>query len=358
MVIDTKYCLLDIMKPIISLLDPFKTRTLTLLKTSLSFSNVAGNTQTPWGKGLELYHALSTSSSSNGSVSIYCVDCGVRAGLKSKATITFTYLRGITGGSITADGLLHLGFGLGVVATYNHRWVFIRQIFAIPLSPLAIPGLLVLGPQVSLSAGADFAVMAYGQLLAGISIDWDAVHIGFDIGNIGSSSASGFSPRVTPIFKASGEIELDSNAYLLLKLEFGVDILNGLFHKSVALVEKPNIEVTAFANFSTVISLGLEMEPEIVKREVEADVVARAMELNVLTKAVEREVVARALDGCNGVEVFGNFTNRVYFDILGARQYSILNLQGPTFGPYCIKLVNPFPAFKNWRAISPHWISS
>lgn len=296
-----------------------------------------GSTQTPWGKGLQLYHVEEKGSSGNSSVSIYCVDCGVRAGLKSQAVITFTYLRGITGGSLTADGLLHIGFELGIVATYNHRWVFTKQLLVVPLSPLSIPGLITLGPQVSLAAGADFAVMAVGQLLAGISIDWSAIHIGFDLAHIGSSSASGFSPKVTPIFKVNGEIHLESNAYMLLKLEFGVDILNGLFHKSVALVEKPNLEITAFANFSEVVSRGLEMEPEIVRREVEEDVVAKAMELALLTRAIEREIVARALDGCAGVEVFANITNRVYFDILGARQYSILNLQGPTFGPVCIK---------------------
>lgn len=61
----------------------------------------------------------------------------------------------------------------------------------------------------------------------------------------GSAKSYGFSPIVTPVFKASGEITATASLGIPIGINFGVNVLNGVFEEAVALVDTPAIQAVA-----------------------------------------------------------------------------------------------------------------
>jgi len=148
--------------------------------------------------------------------------------------------------------------GLGIVAELNLNKEFKKQITSLPLTPFSIPNIFVLGPKFDLSAGVNFELDAQGQLLAGIRADWPSINARIDVVNSGSSFANGFTPEITPIFEVEGSISLTTTFFLEGALGIGIDIANGLFDKSVELIEKPGIFVSAGVGASFSLENGLE----------------------------------------------------------------------------------------------------
>jgi hypothetical protein len=176
----------------------------------------------------------------------------------------------------------------------------VQQIAALPLSPLTIPGVLTIGPQISLSACGALTVNAVGQLLAGATLDWSVISANIDLANIQGSSASGFEPHINPVFQVQGSISSTAEAYLLLSLEFGIDILNGAIQKSVAVVDTPDLSITATTSGQASLQ--------------------GAKAIGTIGNA-----------NCPGVNVNVAFVNYVYADIPGMTQLNINTYNAPSF---------------------------
>jgi hypothetical protein len=275
--------------------NPYTPHTYTPLNQDINIATPVGSASTPWGPGTELFSA--TSKAGTGAINIYCVGCGVTGTIHVKGTVTFAIAKGITEGSLSATGPVSAALELGIVASYVNTWTYEKQIAAIPLSPLSIAGLITIGPQVSLTAGGSLNVNAAGQLLAGAVLDWPAVNVNIDLANIGNSGASGFTPKVNPVFQVQGSVVITAEAYLLLSVGFGIDILNGKIKKSVALVEKPDLTIIASASAAASLSGG-----------------------------------SIGSSDCAGVSINVAFANYVYADILGISQLNINTYNGPSFG--------------------------
>lgn len=283
-------------------LNPYTAHTYTPIDSSINIATPVGSDPTPWGTGKQLY----SQTANGGSIAVYCVGCGVSGTIQVKGTVTFSIAKGITAGGLSANGPISAALELGIVASYANTWNFQQAIGAVPLSPLTIAGIITVGPQVSLAAGGSLTVNANGQLLAGAILDWPAISANIDLANIGSSSASGFtSPKVNPVFQAQGSVSATAEAYLLLNVEFAIDILQGTIKKSIALVEKPDVSITAAVSG---------------------------------TAGIAGTTLSGGFTGpCAGVAVNVAFTNYLYADILGLTQKSINTWNGPSYAK-CIPI--------------------
>lgn len=233
-------------------LNPFTPHTFTPIDDDLNFATPQGSTSTPWGAGQQLY----SQAKDGGAIAIYCVGCGAQGTIHVKGTITFNVGELSVKGSLNAAGAITAALALGIVASYTNTWSYEKEIANVPLSPLSIPGVLTIGPQIVLSAGGGLTVSAMGQLLAGTQLEWPEIQANIDIASPGSSSASGFTPNFTPVFDVAGSISATADAYLTVSVGFGIDILAGTISKQVALVEKPDISITAATSFSAVTGFG------------------------------------------------------------------------------------------------------
>ncbi|KAI9827729.1 MAG: hypothetical protein M1832_004218 [Thelocarpon impressellum] len=207
------------------------------VSTDISFSTPKGTASTPWGPGSELFHHATA----NESLEIYCVDCGVNGRVTLTGSVKFSFFKGFKAASIRADGQLHAGLQLGIVAQLGFSGKFKVPIAQVGLAGLVIPGILSVGPEVALAAGASFDVRALGQALAGLKFDWPALSAELNIKDPDASSASGFEPVITKVLRASGGIVATADAYLEVALGVSVSVLAGLFRRSLALVDRPGV---------------------------------------------------------------------------------------------------------------------
>lgn len=229
--------------------------------TDLSMSKYTGDgsvagVETPWGvQGAQLYNSTYI----QGTVSFspckftrltlsvaYCVGCGANGKVHIAAAIVFTLKDGLKEGSLAANGTLHGVFQLGIVAAAKYERDIGPVVFAeAPLGGIKLPGIITIGPTLSIGAGGKITAEATGQLLAGIILDWPSLVAKIDVADLGSTSASGFTPNITPVFNASGELSISADAHLNVALGFTVDLLNSKWRKQAALVDQPGVVVKA-----------------------------------------------------------------------------------------------------------------
>ncbi|MCJ1399629.1 hypothetical protein MMC11_002831 [Xylographa trunciseda] len=138
---------------------------------------------------------------------IQCVDCGVKGSVDVDGRLGFSIANGITTGSLTINA-----------------------------AQTAV---------VSLNTALNLAIEGSAQVLIGGTLTIAKGSITLDLINPSKNSFSGFSPSFVPVAKAQGTISVTADLGLPLKLEFGLDILNGSFKKSVPLVGTPSCFITA-----------------------------------------------------------------------------------------------------------------
>ena len=215
------------------------------LSETISFSSPVGTAQTPWGAGVELYQGAAD----GGKAEVYCVGCGVNGKVTLSTTFHFSFFKGVTAGSLNANGVLHAALQLGVVGDYSFNQNVNVPLSNLPLSVLSIPGIISAGPGLTLNAGANVNVNDKGQMLAGLTFDWPDVSAELDILQPSSSSANGFTdPQINRVFRAPVGISANADAYLEMGLGIEVNILNGMIVKKVALVDKPDVSISAISN--------------------------------------------------------------------------------------------------------------
>ncbi|KAF2182325.1 hypothetical protein K469DRAFT_586259 [Zopfia rhizophila CBS 207.26] len=197
--------------------------------------------QTPWGVGVELFSK--TTPGGSGSAAVYCVDCGADGKMVLQGKVTFSVIKGLETGYISADGNLHAGLQIGIVASYKDHWGFEKDIVTVPLTPYTIPGIITLGPSLSLAAGAELDILAEGQLLAGITADVPNFSARFDLKDQEKSVIPNFGPQAKPVFDGKGKIVISADAFLALKLAVGsllvlADLAGAIYFPVVCMYEE------------------------------------------------------------------------------------------------------------------------
>ncbi|OJD35908.1 apple protein [Diplodia corticola] len=186
-------------------------------------------------------------------IELWCVDCGVRGKIVATGSISATPLSGLKKGSIGISGNMYAGVFLGVNAFTQWEKTVRKDLFVKGLPGWSIPGIVSLGPRLILAAQATISVEAEGQLLTGASLNWPNFQATLDFVDKSQSSQSGWTPELTKKFEAHGEVTATAALGLPVIVNFGINILNGVFEKGINLTDFPAItaEATFEADFGT-----------------------------------------------------------------------------------------------------------
>lgn len=217
-------------------------------------TNNAGFVETPFA-GLRGIKMIDFNSQESGArVQVFCVECGASGDFEIRGGLKFSIGNGLEKAEIGIKGnleaALQLGFlgSLSLQGTVNERTEtkeFEKRIVTVPLSPFAIPGILIIGPAASISTGFDMTFEANGKLLAGAIATWGNVDALLDLKDNSKNKANGFEPDITPVFEADGRVKISTGVFLAFKVSVGVDVLNGKFVADGGLVNKPRLAVSA-----------------------------------------------------------------------------------------------------------------
>jgi hypothetical protein len=202
---------------------------------------------TPFGSGVILNQESFTDPSLenvDSQITLYCIGCGVSGSFSVTGSITFDASQGLTGAVFDVTGNIAAQLELALEASISGSQSIEQNLGTLGLPGLTIPGLLVVGPSVSLDVGATVNIDIEGGIAAGYQLDFPAISSHLDLFN-NDYSASGFTPLVTPIFDFETNITDTTTIYSLLSLRFGLNILNGKYQADVGLVDKPEVDSTA-----------------------------------------------------------------------------------------------------------------
>jgi len=172
-------------------------------------------------------------------VEVYCVNCGARGSVKATGRINATPLSGVKEASIGLSGSMYVGMYLGVNGFTQWEKEWEKELFSKGLPGWSIPGIVTLGPKISLSGKFTLSVEAEGQLLTGASLTWPDFQATLDLKNPRNSNQKGWTPMIDHVFQVHGGVKATAALGLPVSLWFGIDILNGAFKEGIALVDTP-----------------------------------------------------------------------------------------------------------------------
>lgn len=154
--------------------------------------------------------------SSGGIWSVQCAKCGVHADFTVDGELAFSLKDGITEGKVSLKNndpfTIDAQFGITVEGqvdkghTKKYKKELKKQVAAIPLSPLAIPGIITLGPQASLSVALDFVLNGKAKLLVGGSFSVSPGVAALSLVHKEENKLEGLQSKFTPVFKVSWQI--------------------------------------------------------------------------------------------------------------------------------------------------------
>jgi len=141
---------------------------------------------------------------SGGVYSIQCAKCGVHGELSVEGRLAFSVDKGITQGHIAlvneAPFNIDAVFGITLEQQYDKPIEALsREIATVPLSPLSIPGIITLGPQLSISGALDLVLNGKAELLIGGSLSIGAGTAQLSLMRREDNKLQGFQASFTPV---------------------------------------------------------------------------------------------------------------------------------------------------------------
>ncbi|KAG8529121.1 uncharacterized protein KY384_005756 [Bacidia gigantensis] len=216
------------------------------LPINVALSNLVDS---PWGPAKQLFKKEKDSKGGavSGSVTLYCVDCGVQGTVLVLGRLRYSILAGLTQAEASLNGNIAAGLQIGIDAEAEFKQEYRYPLYSqgIPVPPLSVSGIYSIGPVVTLDAEIDIGVTLAGQVLAGAKVTIPNFAANLDLVDNSKSSTSGFTPQVEKVFQAKGTITATAGIGLPIGVGLGIDIPAIKFRKTAAVYEKPSIEATA-----------------------------------------------------------------------------------------------------------------
>lgn len=281
--------------------------------------------ESPWGDAFQIYQYKSggdegganekretTKAGNEGSVTVYCVDCGVKSTVEFTGSASFSLSDGVTSLSVGMDGSIDAGVNLGVVADFKHTFPGWSTNLGAPqgVPILEVPGVIVVGPIIELKAELELAVSAEGKVLTGASLSIPSFSANLDFINTDNTYANGFDDlQVNKYFTAEGEIAASATFSLPFSIGIGITLPPVDFDKQVKLEEKPGIK--AEVAYKTSISSGTTP----------------------LTSSDDEDD-----NDCAGIEWGVTFVNEVNFNFFDLYEKQIADYESPPIVNGCFEL--------------------
>ncbi|KAF4549188.1 Hypothetical protein D9617_23g006030 [Elsinoe fawcettii] len=189
------------------------------------------------------------------SIDMFCVDCGIKGQLNAVGSISASLTSGVTKCAIELNGNIYAGVYIGVNAFASYEKVYNKDLISQGLPSFSIPGIVTVGPKVTVSVQSKLKVNAEGQILVGASLNWPNIKANLDLLDKSKSYQSGFVPTIDKKFQAYGDLTAEASLGLPMTLFFGIDLLGGTIKKGVSLTDTPAVTASASlnvnANFGT-----------------------------------------------------------------------------------------------------------
>lgn len=189
-------------------------------------------------------------------VELYCVDCEVNGKFSVTGSIHASPKDGWTKGTIDMSGKLSAGLFIGINAFAQYEKNYEVVLFTQFLPGWSIPGIIGLGPQLSLGVSADLNISAAGQLMTGAKLTWDSMAGHIDLLNHAASSQSGWRPTVDHKFDVAGTLSAEAGLGLAVEIGVGILVLKK-YGRSIALRDTPAIAADASLSADYNVTTGL-----------------------------------------------------------------------------------------------------
>jgi hypothetical protein len=145
---------------------------------------------------------------------------------------------------INLSGDLLAQVNLGLIAEIGYAHTLKKELWSqpIPSAGIKIGSFLTVGVAVTVSAEAEFAISASGEVVAGVSAHYDDFNVHINLINPLDNRMSGFSPVFDHTFEAAGQISATLGLGLPIEIGVGVNIPPLQFNKQIGLVNTPKVE--------------------------------------------------------------------------------------------------------------------
>ncbi|KAF7345238.1 hypothetical protein MSAN_01900400 [Mycena sanguinolenta] len=174
--------------------------------------------------------------------------------LKHRSKFRFSLTKGFVNAEVElVDGRLDFSAGIGILFDLMYSGTLReKSLPRIPLSPLTIPGIIIVGPFVAVNMGLGYEIGAKGKFLARTNIGWSNMKAKVDMLNGAKSSVKEWTSTI-PVSVVSLELEgyAKLGPFVTAGLEFGVDILKGKLDISAGVETKVSLPVGVSAAITT-----------------------------------------------------------------------------------------------------------
>jgi hypothetical protein len=124
---------------------------------------------------------------------------------------------------LKVNGPLNFDFNVAVIAQKKKSENFAKQLGAVPLSPLTIPGVVTVEPELTFGVGLDLGFKTVGAILAGVTVEWSEIEVVVDLLKKSASRSSGLKPKsITKSLLLQGETALSGEVFATLGMGFSV----------------------------------------------------------------------------------------------------------------------------------------
>lgn len=143
--------------------------------------------------------------------SVQCAKCGIHADIMVDGELAFNIKDGITEGKVSLrnNGQFNIDAQFGITVEHQKDESIkaaTKQLAAIPLSPLAIPGIITLGPQASISVALDLVLNGKAEMLLGGSLSIQPGVAALSLVHKKDNKLDGLQAKFTPVAKVSGSV--------------------------------------------------------------------------------------------------------------------------------------------------------
>ena len=165
-----------------------------------------GNNKAPAIFGEDNGFILTKGDENGISYTVQCVKCGIQGDFTVDGRLAFSIKDGVTEGRISLNNnkkfALDAIFGITAEISKDKSIEgFKKQLAAVPLTPLAIPGIIVLGPQIAIGTELELSLKGKADLLIGGSLTIDTGVAALDVKKRENNKLTGFEVNFEPHLK-------------------------------------------------------------------------------------------------------------------------------------------------------------
>lgn len=190
-----------------------------------------------------------------GSITVYCVDCGIHGVIHLSGSCSFSIADGVTSLSVGMSGSLTAGIQIGIDAEVKYTKTWSKELYSQGVEYLSVPNVITIGPVMTLDAALELELTAEGKVLTGAELTIGPFEANLDFINSDNTYGNGFDQTTfDKFFKASGEIGAAVTFSLPYSIGVGIDLPPLDWRKTISIIDAPGIK--AEIKYENEISVG------------------------------------------------------------------------------------------------------